>query len=772
MQKSSFIALSFITTSLLFLSGCSSESNDEVINNSYNNSYYITPLNVYDKQAGLGESDVEALGDLRQTAKSPLHTGTDTISLEMYYDSQNSSDHLESFGTWRHSYAQSMDQYKQVDYEALDVKSLKYSSKEEVCQSGFNEIKDRAYSATLAEATSTFDPASDTCLIRNTQGALLLSLPVFSASERQSFHIFTRADGEALVFVPTAEGGFESTTDKSVRLKQKGSEWELVLKDDSIEVYDTNGKLLSVRSQGLQLTFHYDNESQLVRIEDAFENTVSFEYDEAGYIAAIYNSNDVIANHFEVVEGQLKEVYLSRDEEKLELFNAEYDAGKLSALRYPERDLSLFYTYNDNGQVIHETTKDADGNVLDENSFEYTAQGMTVRDQQNNTTEITFKMMASSLKPLSVSNSVDRQSDVISLTYGTNGFLEKIGNSDFETRIEHNDRGLITSIVSDNNLSISFGYDETHSRPTKIMLGDDIQTIVYNELGSIVASLKETYDAYISRAPGRSDVLMTHYTYDDKGRLLSIDSANGYQRVASFSSAVTDLKPSIFDDTYETVLSSWNTDFNEAKPHSEMYYKGSNVTYYDWINVDKAGFEDVLKDKKHIFIGYSYGADSVLELSTRDLSATPNLEVDLMITIDPVGWIPTLNPMTKEWINVTAQTTVKRIESGHFEYVGRWWGIPQYRWVKTVKSIPKLDASDLLASAGGKQTYLPLIDGAGKAHEQINYTGHHISFNCMLAEVSNRYPEIGLFKVTADDTRTGQVIEACNMGSGSITLVD
>ena len=42
----------------------------------------------------------------------------------------------------------------------------------------------------------------------------------------------------------------------------------------------------------------------------------------------------------------------------------------------------------------------------------------------------------------------------------------------------------------------------------------------------------------------------------------------------------------------------------------------------------------------------------------------------------------------------------------------------------------------------------------------------------MLAEVSNSYPEIGLFKVDTDDTREEEVIEGCNMGSGSITLVD
>ena len=769
MQKSSFITLSFMTASLLFLSACSSDSADEVVDSAY----YITPLHVYDKQASLGESDVEVLGDLRQVAQSPLHTGVDTINLEMNYDSQDASDNLDSFGSWRHSYSQSMDQYSKVDYEALDVKSPKYSAKEDVCLSGFDEIKDRAYSASLAEATSTYDAVNDTCTIRDKNGELLLTLPIFSSSGEQLFHTFTRADGETLVFVPTVEGGFESTTDKRVHLTQKGSEWELVNSDDSIETYGEDGQLLSVRSQGLALTFTYDSAHKLTNIEDAFGEEVLFDYDEAGFISSIYNSKDTIVNHFEIEAGQLKEVYLSKDGEKLELFRATYEEeGRLSRLSYPERDVSFSYKYNDEGQVTHKTTTDADGTVLDENAYTYRSDGMTVRDAKNNTTEITFKMMDSSIKPLSILNSVDTESDKVSLSYGTDGFLEKIENSDFVMTLEHNDRGLITSIVSDNNLSIDFDYDGVHNRPTQIMQDGKIQTIVYNEFGSIVTSLKETYDAYISRAPERSSGLMTHYAYDDNGRLLSLQSGSGVQRTASFSSAVSDLKPSVLDDSYETVLSSWNTDFNEAKPHSEMYYKGSNVKYYDWVAVDQPKFEDTLQDKKYIFIGYSYGADSVLELSTRDLSATPNLEVDLTITIDPVGWIPTLDPKTKAWINVTAETAVKTLEGGYFKYVGRRWGIPQFKWVKTVKSVPQLDASDLLASAGGKQTYLPLINGAGYAHEQINYTGHHISFNCMLAEVSNRHPEIGLFKVTVDDVRTDKVIENCNMGSGSITLVD
>ena len=776
MHTSSIIKLSLVTISLLFFSACSSDVKEEVVQNGVaQSSYYITPLNAYDTQAGLGESDVEALGNLRQSAQNPLYTGIDTINLEMNYDSQGYSDNLDSFGAWRHSFSKSMDQYRSIDYDGLDIKSQMYSSKEEVCLSGFDEIKDRAYSATLADATARFDAESDTCMITSATGELLLNLPIFSPTEQQNFHTFTRADGETLVFVPTEDGGFESTTDKRVRLRANGSEWELVNSDDTIETYGENGRLLSVMSQGLRVNLSYDSEGRLSELEDAFGNVVTLAYDEAGYISEVRNSNDEIVNHFEVEEGRLKELYLSNADEILELFAAEYEeGGRLNRLTYAESEVSFSYDYNENAQVIHKVIRDADDNVLDENSFAYTAEGLTVSDEQNNTTQITFEMMESSLKTLSITNSVDGNSSTLELSYDEEGFLQRLQNSDFVTTLEHNFRGLITSIIGDNNLSIAFGYDETHNRPTQITQGDDIQTIIYDRFGAIIASIRETYNEFVSRSPGRRAALMTRYDYDEKGRLLSVKPANAPQRsvISEWFASEEEALPSIFDDSYETLLCSWNIDMNEAKPHSETYYKGSNAKYYDWVELDQPGFETTLEDKKYIFIGYSYGGDSVLELSTRDLSATPNLEVDLTITIDPVGWVPTFEPNTKKWINVTAQTTVKRIESGHFEYVGKKWGIPQYKWVRIVKTIPRLDSSDLLASAGGKETYLPLIDGAGNAHEQINYTGHHTDFNCMLAEVSNRYPEIGLFKVDADDRREGEVIEGCNMGSGTITLVD
>ena len=777
MHPSSFIKLSTVMISLLFFSACSSDPVEEEIHKRVApSSYYITPLNAYDRQASLGESDVEALGNLRQSAQNPLYTGTDTINLEMNYDSQGYSDNLGSFGKWRHSFSKSMDQYRNIDYDALDIKSQMYDSKEDVCLSGFDEIKDRAYSAVLADATASFDVRSDTCSIRNNEGKLLLTLPIFSPSEQGHFHIFTREDGETLVFVPTEEGTFESTTDKRVRLRAHGSEWKLVNSDDTIETYGEEGELLSVMSQGLRVDLEYDSDKRLKSLEDAFGNVVSLAYDEVGFISEVRNSKDEIINHFEIQEGELRAVYLSNADEILELFKAEYEEdGKLSTLSYEESEVSFSYRYNEDTQVIHRVIKDTDGNILDENSFHYTPEGVTIRDENNNTTEITFDMMASNIKTLSVTNSVDGNSSTLSLTYDEAGFLERLQNSDFVTTLQHNFRGLITSIISDNNLSIAFGYDETHNRPTQITQGDDIQTIIYDRFGAIIASIKERYNEFISRSSARRDALMTRYTYDEKGRLLSVKPANAPQRsVLSewFSSEEVEALPSIFDENYETLLSSWNIDMNEAKPHAETYYKDANAKYYDWVELDKPGFEESLKDKSYIFIGYSYGGDSVLELSTRDLSETPNLKVDLIITIDPVGWVPTFEPNTKKWINVTAQTTVKTIKSGHFEYVGRKWGIPRYKWVKTVKSIPRLDESDLLASAGGKETYLPLIDGAGDAHEQINYTGHHTSFDCMLAEVSNRYPEIGLFKVDADDSREGRVIEGCGMGSGSITLVD
>ena len=777
MQKSSFISLSSAVVSLLLLSACGSdtESSTPAVKTPQTSSYYITPLNIYDTQANLGESDVGSLGNLRQSSQNPLHTGLDTVNLEMKYDSQESSDNLNSLGKWRHSFSKSMDRYKSIDYDALDIKSEMYASKEDVCLSGFESIKEQAFNQALKDTTASFDKESDTCAITNAQGSVVLRLPIFSPDAKQLFHTLTREDGETLVFIPSLDGGFESTTDKRFRLSEESGEWKLVTSDDKIEMYDADGKLQSVRTGGLKVSLEYEDDN-LVKINDAFGEFVSLEYDKEGFLESVKNSKDEIVNHFDIEKGKLQEVYLSKKDELLELFKVKYEEkDKLSELKYATGDVKFSYTYNANGKVVTKSVSDNNGDILDKTTYSYTPQALTITDEQNNTTEITFEMIASSLKTLSVTNSVDGNSSEVTLSYDKQGFLEKLQSSDFFAKIEHNLRGLITSIVSDDNTSVEYAYDETHNRPTQIKQGDDIQTLVYNKFGSIIASLKEKYNEFISSAPTRQNTMMTRYSYDENGRLLSIKPAfspsRGFFDFFSFDEEES-LKPSIFDDNYETLISSWNLDFNEAKPHSEKYYKNSNAKYYDWIDVDKPKFEEQLKDKKYIFIGYSYGADSVLELSTRDLSATPNFEIDLLITIDPVGWIPTFEPDAKEWINVTAKASVKTLSSGRFKYVGRKWGIPQYKWVKTTKSIPKLDASDVIASAGGKKTYAPLVDAAGKDHEQINYTGHHLDFNCMLGEISNRYPEIGLFKVNAEDTRAGEIVEGCYMGSGSITLVD
>ncbi len=756
---------------LLLLSACSSQ---ETSNNTVKTSYYLAPAASYDTQVDLGDSDVQLLGNLKFSPQNKLYTGADNIPLALYYDSSDTSDGYSALSSWRHTYTRSMDRYNHVDYDALRKKSPQYDSKQEACSAGFKMIKDEIYNGAFKGSNAVLDSTNDLCSVQNAQGETLLTLPLFANRAEQNFHTLSREDGTTLIFIEgDDEDSYHALNNPVLTLEKAADTWVFTDDQDIKETYNTSGLLVKRMIQGQTLNFEYDDNEQLIKIYDEFNHDLTFTYDDQGTLLTLSNNQDNIINVFENNASHLKGTHLKNGSETLKLFSLKYDkASRLIEINYPDSNVSFVYEYNPNGQVIKKETQTLQGETLSENHYTYGENTFLISDAKAHQTAITYDFTNTSVKP----RLLDNNKTHLEIDYDAQGLLKSLKSDDLVAEVTHNAKGLISSIVTDANNTITYDYDETHNRPTKILFNETLQTLVYNLLGQVVASNKEKVSNLLSSS-AYSTSSLTYYTYDEKGRLTKVTSPSGAEKSYEFASKAAQFShtlPSIFDDDYETLMCSWNLEMNQAFPHSKRYYKGANYNYYDWATVDQLGFaQKTLLDKKYIYIGYSYGGDSVLALSNSFTFNKPNLEVEVLITIDPVGWVPTYYPTTQKWINVTAKTTMKTITSGAFKYVGRIWGIPQYRWVETEVYTPDLDEGDLLASSGGKETYAPLQDGLiGAPHEQINYIGHHGDFNCMLAEVSNRYPEMGLFKRDVNDSRNGVLVLGCYMGTGSITLVE
>ena len=767
-------------TAMFLLSACSSDNTTtpersvETAQELSAPSYYMRPSRSYDKQANLGKSDVSLLGELSFSAPNALYTGIDTIPLAFYYNDEAQDE--SSFGAWRHSFS------KRLDSHVLPLATLTsqtYGSKEELCENGFNDMQNYMDRLGIANYSVVFNTEADTCQVFDEDERLVVELPIYSENnETMAYHMLTREDGEKLLFTPSEEGVFRAVNDARLLLVQEGDDWVFSNENDVQETYNSEGQLREVMMQGQRINLAYAEDGKLVRIADAFGNEVTFVYDEAGRITKIENSEDAITNLFTFYGNNIASHVLQNQEENLTLFNAVYDAQeRIETLNYPS-DVNLSYRYNAFNEVIAKTMVDLKNKLQVHNRYKYSQEHFYIFDDANNTLNIDYEMLNSSIK---VRHIQDNNAS-LSLDYDRSGLLETLQTEEFRTELSYNLQGLITAIRGENNQSVAFSYDDLHNMPTQIIRDGQVQTVVYNLLGQIVESSRETFQDYFAQRSAGRKSKMKYYSYDEKGRLVQVDYPNAQSHMYTYENSVkkastlvdiSEALPSLFDATYHTVLSSWNLEFNEALPHSERYYKGSNTTYYDWVAVDDDEFHTTLYDGSYIFIGYSYGGDSVLELSTRDFSATPNLEVDLIVTIDPVGWLPTLEPTSKNWINVTARTTMKELKNGRFEYSGKKWGIPIYKWVVSTKYVPEYDPSDLLAVSGGKKTYLPLAGTLqGGTHEQIDFLGHHTEFNCMLAEVSNRHPEIGLFKENSEDSRKGKFIDGCHMGSSKTYLIE
>jgi len=770
-----------VLSAILLISACGSQESATQKSSSQESvqeGYYLSPLRSVERQVDLGKSDVSLLGELHVETQNNLYTGIGNIPMKLYYNSLNENN---SSSSWRHSFSKNMDDFKKRNYSKLAVKSEHFSSKESACSEGFDAIKDLLYKGTLSEYSASFQQQSDTCAIYDANSTLLVELPIYSQSDTAlKYHILQREGGDELLFTPDENGTLRALSDRRLHLEQNGTRWIFSDENDVREVYDAKGLLQETLTQGQSLKLSYDEDGHLEKVADNFNNSVAFTYDEKGSLQSLSNSRDAIVTHFDINEGKLKAIHLVKGEENLTVLQANYTQdGLLKTLSYPQSDVNFSYEYNQLKQVVHKKITDLKNSYKRNVAYAYSKNSFSTSDDLNQSLTIDFEMLASTLKATSIKD----KNSTLTLEYDKQGLLQKMQNSSFVVKLRHNLQGLITLMQTDANNSVEFSYDGIHNRPTQIIQNGEVQTLAYNLLGQVVASAKEKLDEYLQKRSQNNvqTSYQKYYTYDAKGRVTAITDAEGRIKDFDYSSKRAQTRalitidkelPSIFNPEYETLISSWNLNYNQAKPHAEKYYTDTTATYLDWTVADRADYHtENLQNKKYIFIGYSYGADSLLEISTRDMSELPNFSAELIITIDPVGWVPTLDPKTKNWINVTAYVNMKELKEGHFEYSGKKWGIPQYKWVVTTKYVPVYGAGDLLAMSGGKSTYAPLVDGlVGKSHEQIDFLANHDEFNCMLAEVSNRHPEIGLFKVTHDDNRDGKFIDKCHIGSSKIYL--
>lgn len=148
-----------------------------------------------------------------------------------------------------------------------------------------------------------------------------------------------RHDGQVLTFTKMS-GQWYAQPDVNLRLEETGSGWKLTLNDDSVETYDTTGRLRSIRSRaGRTQSVNYDGCGRLYSVTDVFGRSLVF-----GYPAECGSS---------VLQ-------------------------RITSVRLPD-GTSYFYQYDDDGKLIHAAGR---GYHYENSTFKYALTGITDESEQ------------------------------------------------------------------------------------------------------------------------------------------------------------------------------------------------------------------------------------------------------------------------------------------------------------------------------------------------------------------------------------------------------
>ncbi|MGC3980766.1 MAG: RHS repeat-associated core domain-containing protein [Steroidobacteraceae bacterium] len=207
---------------------------------------------------------------------------------------------------WRHSFSRNVKyKYSTVSYKEYssspDNSSI-YSDPASACTSGFNQIKSRV--STWQSATVAY--VNGVCSLSQggvTIGAVPLlayfdsdsGLPAsfgsnFAGTNTIGFDV-TRDDGQVISFMLSG-GSVVAPPGFSLKLQQTASGFTLTDASDSVETYDSAGKLLSIADRtGVIQTINYDSLGRLSLIVDTFGHTISLVYGTSGKLASVIDSD-------------------------------------------------------------------------------------------------------------------------------------------------------------------------------------------------------------------------------------------------------------------------------------------------------------------------------------------------------------------------------------------------------------------------------------------------------------------------------------------------
>ena len=312
-------------------------------------------------------------GEYHTEVDLPATTGSGLLSFNRFYNSLDTSS-VDLGPSWRHTYSRS----KLADPPAPTYttgspnNSSLYNDPASACNTGWPQIK-----AAAGQPNTTASYANNVCTV-SLNGSVTMSVPVYSTggniASPSATASFVRDDGHILHFNSSDLGStYVAEPGITERLVAISGGYQLIDQNDTVETYDSNGKLLTITDRaGNTQTLSYTN-GLLTSVIDNFGHILSLAYDAQNRLQTVTAPDGAAVIYGYDSNGRLQTIqHPNSTTQQLQYQDPNWPNG-LSSLTDDNGATYLTWAYDTQGRVTSEHLANGAGAA----SYVYNTDGST-----------------------------------------------------------------------------------------------------------------------------------------------------------------------------------------------------------------------------------------------------------------------------------------------------------------------------------------------------------------------------------------------------------
>jgi len=389
-------------------------------------------------------------------------------------------------------------------------------------------------------------------------------------------------------------GGTSFTYDPQKFIKRNpDSSFTYKSEDGNICNFDSRGRLIEVKKRGLKINYVYQN-TRLVEISDSFGHSIRLIYDHKNRVKQAICPDEIIINYLYDCYGDLIKIWDNKGNVKRYIYDADH---RLIKAKNAEGRVILKNSYDPLGRVVRkrqDVVTDAKGNLITR-IYDDNYQLIKEEDKQGNSVSYEYDKFQNLIKTV-ISDRLNRKTVI---EYDEEERIKKITNPlGYSIKIAYDSHGNITSIIDPNGHIQHFEYDDDNGN--LILFQDsmgnqwiqrfDEASHLINITDPMGWSINLTYEGDKLIAV-KTPQGVTHYKYDEKGRLVKITDANGNSTEFDydFRGRLSQVKDALGNITrYEYDRSGNLMSIRDAKGNTHHYTPSQN-----WQGVGAVGRKSI-----------------------------------------------------------------------------------------------------------------------------------------------------------------------------------